>query len=106
MSPRSSYGSDARSTPHFIASKQSPLAICDRRRSVLDQECGAVQINDLALLREYESRRSRKARADHRTRHDAQTQPPRLGRDQQAFGQPSALVELDVDDVEAAYRTT
>ena len=48
--------------------------------------------------------RGRQAGADHRPDHHAEAKPARLGRHRQPLGQAAALVELDVDDVEAARR--
>ena len=41
-------------------------------------------------------------RADHVADHHAQSEASRLVGDQQRLGEAAALVELDVDDVEAA----
>ena len=66
------------------------------------EEGRAVEVDDVAQLAEDEGRRHGEAGADHVADHHAEPEPARLRGHQQRLGEAAALVELDVDDVEAA----
>ena len=79
-----------------------PSPIFAGRRPVFAKKGWAVEVDDVTSLAKNEGGRHRQARAHHVADHYAKAVPARFVGDQQSFGEASTLVELDVDDVEAA----
>ncbi len=61
----------------------------------------AIEIHHVALLAEDKSRRHRQAGADHVADHHLHPKGAGAFADEQAFSEAAALIELDVDDIEA-----
>src|SRR4051794_24816551 len=91
---RGGRGGGARS-PDLIRAPDLAVAIFDAGLAVLAKKGRTVEVDDVALLADDERRCHREAGADHVADHHAETVAARFLSDQQRFGQPAALVELD-----------
>src|SRR4051812_41793508 len=89
-------------SPNLVRAPDGTLAIFAGRAAVLAEERGAVEVDDVAMLPDDEGRRHREAGADHVADHHPEAVAARFLGNQQRLGEPAALVELDVDHVEAA----
>src|SRR4029078_11868974 len=95
---------DIARAPDFRAGDDVAVFINYAWRPILRKEGCAIEVEDVATLAKDERGSHRKAGSDHVADHDAKAEAARLLCHQQAFGKSAALIELDVDDVEAAYR--
>src|SRR5262249_27581536 len=75
------------------------------RCSVLSEERRPVEVDDVTMLADDECGRHGEAGPHHVADHYAEAEAPCLLGDQQRFGEAAALVELDVEDIEAADQT-
>src|SRR4051794_14622340 len=92
-------------SPNLVRAPDGTVTIFARGRAVLAQERGAVEVDDVAMLPDDEGRSHCEAGADHIADHDAKAVAARFLGNQQRLGETAALVELDVDHVEAANET-
>src|SRR5258708_24948492 len=91
--------------PHVVAAPRGSIGIRHAGSSILREEYRSVEIDDIAKLPEHEPRSHGQTGTDHIADHDLQPQTARFVRHRQTLGQTAALVELDVDHVEAAHET-
>src|SRR5450432_2982265 len=91
--------------PHIIAAPSSPIYVGHAGFSILGKKYRSVEVDDIAQLSEHERRSHCKTGSDHIADHDLEPQAARLVRHRETFGQPAALIELDIYHVEASRET-
>ena len=86
--------------PNFFRNEDGTVAVDVLGQRVIGESKGSIEIDDIARLTEHEAGRHGECGPAHVSYHHLLAEHPRGPRYLQRFGEPAALIELNVDDVE------